>query len=376
MPVSINQFQAPPSTLDRIASALNIVKSIQGIRADSAALDKAKSDEERKTTVEGQQDTEFKNKQVKFGQEQDSIKRRMDPTSQESQIARADTQSFLGTLQNSDMGKKNPEAFSPLMKLASDPNTNAETLNSAFEKSPLIKHVTSMANKDQGIAALVAMAAGRNQLANERMGMNVNKDYTRTMAPYENTIQAANRAQEIISKIKSGDLKSTPTLRNDLNAAVGSMFNNGKGATVYSMSHSDQDSLYGRMKTGLGYVTGTAQDTLPLEQLDQLDKDIGSLKSSYADAHNVQYQSYREGLSPALQTALDNRFNKFRKEARVDGSPQTQGSGLPGMASSMASDAPQGTPQNPTPQYSTPPVSDIASQAAAEIARRKALIKK
>lgn len=162
MPVSINQVQNVGSPLDKIAQAVQIARGIQGINTDSEALDRARAEQEQKTQA-------AKNAQVEFQQKQDALARRMAPDSAESKLARAESKSYLETLQNSEIGKKNPEAFSPLLALANDPTVSAETLKTAFENSPLQKYVTSMANKEQGAALAGAIWGNRKDMQQDRM---------------------------------------------------------------------------------------------------------------------------------------------------------------------------------------------------------------
>lgn len=149
--------------------------------------------------------------------------------------------------------------------------------------------------------------------AQDRIQNAANAKYDSKMAPFENTVQSANRADEIINRIKNGELKSTPTLATDLAASMGSMFNNGKAATVYGMSHSNIDSLEGRFHKLEGYLTGNAVDTLPQGQLEQLQKDIQSLRGSYLKGHETAYKSWIKGMSESVKPKLDERFNEFRQ---------------------------------------------------------------
>jgi hypothetical protein len=215
-------------------------------------------------------------------------------------------------LQNSELGQNNEDAWKPLIELASNPATSGYTLKTTMDQSPLLKHTTALASKDEGLKMIAAAMGARNARTDEKTDLNANDKYRKEMAPYEGTIQAANRANEIIDKIKAGKLKSTPTLATDLSSAVGSMFNQGKGATVYSMSHADMDSMQKRASTILGFLSGDAVDTLPVGQLDQLQKDIQSLRGAYLDGHDVAYNSFREGLPDRVKEKLDARFNKFR----------------------------------------------------------------
>lgn len=146
-----------------------------------------------------------------------------------------------------------------------------------------------------------------------RTQSSANNDYSREMKPFENTILAANRAHEIVERIKKGELKSTPTLSLDLSNALASMFNNGKAATVYGAEHSKLSSLEGDAAARYGYTAGKAVNTLAPQQLDQLDKDILALRDEYSTAHKGVYDSWKEGIDPSLLPALDKRFSKFRE---------------------------------------------------------------
>lgn len=338
MPVDIKVLGQQASPLDRIAAAVQIAKGLKGMEVDSQTLDRARQEA-------AQKDTTFKNQQTEFGQKQDLYTKQNDPNSVESKNARSVLLAHVASNPKID-----PQAKSALLSVANNPNATAQQINEV-SSSPLLKQDTTLAGKELGVAALISGLDARNKFSERRNDRADNQAYSKELSPYENTIMSANRAQEIISKIKSGELKSTPTLRNDLNAALGSMFNNGKGATVYGMSHSDQSSLEGRINAGLGYVTGTAQDTIPESMLDQLDKDVSSLKGAFLEGHRQKYESFREGLSPDAVEKLNNRFNKFR---------ETAGAMHAGQQAGQAAEIVPGVSQD---------------AVAAEIARRKSLKK-
>lgn len=64
MPVSINMPQRQASPLEGIAAALNVVRNVYGIKADSAALEKAKRDEEMRSAQFDMQKQEFQRQQA------------------------------------------------------------------------------------------------------------------------------------------------------------------------------------------------------------------------------------------------------------------------------------------------------------------------
>lgn len=338
----IMRFEPTASPIDRIAKAVEVARGIYGIRADSAKIDQLKQQNDIAS-----QDAE--NRQTVFDQGQAATARSLDPNSQESKLIKADAQSYLGSLANSELGKKNPQAFKPLQDLAADPQTSGAALQAAFEKSPLLKHVSTLAAKDEGIKYLATALANRNANTQEKTDLNANGKYTNELKPYEATIQSANRADNIINDIKNGGLKSTKLLSTDLSAALGSMFNNGKGATVYSMGHAEVNTAYGTINNFVQKYSGKPMNTIPPEMLDQVQKDVQALRDSYSQAHEAAYASFREGLPERVQPALDNRFNKFREKSglqKIDLAAEgkaTGGSGLPGVGTANASDAPAKT---------------------------------
>jgi hypothetical protein len=144
MPVAINQPKPIASPLDAIANALGVVEKIQGIKVHSAALDKAQ-------------------------READLYARTDDPNSSESQIARADAQGFLGMVSKSELGKKNKDALSPLLKISQDPSVSANTLKNAFENSPIMKNLTSLANQGEKSSLAGAIWGNRQEMQQDRM---------------------------------------------------------------------------------------------------------------------------------------------------------------------------------------------------------------
>jgi hypothetical protein len=367
--MAINSYGRKPQvdTLSRVAQALQIAQSAFGIPVAWEQFQSLKQDQSAKEATAA--------RQAKLD----------DPNSAESHAAQESTKGLVGELTKSGSlsgdsanklsgyigGQDLQGPVQPGQSPLKTPGLSASYLQNFNEMNPQVKLAIEREKGKAAATRLNIMDSART----EKNEIAVNKDYQKNLGPYESTIQAANRAQHIIEQIRNGELKSTPTLRNDLNAAVGSMFNNGKGATVYSMSHSDQDSLFANIKQKVGYLSGQAVDTLPEGQLEQLNKDIDSLKSSYLDAHDVAYQSWREGVPDRVREKLDSRFNKFREMASGKApAEQTGGSGLPLMESASASQSPMmnGLNRRGDPQDKQVAPGVTTNDIQAELARRNA----
>jgi hypothetical protein len=117
----------------------------------------------------------------------------------------------------------------------------------------------------------------------------------------------------LVNKVSSGQLQSTPQLRSELSASLGSLINQGQPATVFSMSHQDFDSAYGRLQKGLQFLTASTGNSMSEQQLAQLKKDVGALQSEYAVQHETKYNAFREGMPEQFTPKLDNRYKAFRK---------------------------------------------------------------
>lgn len=184
----------------------------------------------------------------------------------------------------------------------------------------------------QGRVDAAGITGGVRSEGNE---LRANQQYSTNIGKFENTISSSDRALDIINKLKTGEggLKSTPQLRADLSAAMASMFAGGKPPTVYGMSHQDVDTAFTKLQNYNTFITGNPTNTIPSKMLDQMDKDISALKGEYTKNHENMYTSFREGLSPHLQTKLDKRYNKYRSNIGAsqmgDGAAQPQASSTP-----------------------------------------------
>jgi hypothetical protein len=184
MPVAIQGPGKIKSPIEAIGDALAVVDKVYGIKANSAALDKAKLEQDALNQQLEQKKTEFTNSQSK-------LQRSQDPNSQESKIARSDAATFAGVLQNSALGKKNPQAFSPLLALANDPNTTAAALQDAYDKSPLIKNLVPLASKDEGAGMAAAIWGNRKDMQQNQIDS----------AAHQKTVQSIRRDPQLTKRI-------------------------------------------------------------------------------------------------------------------------------------------------------------------------------
>lgn len=143
------------------------------------------------------------------------------------------------------------------------------------------------------------------------------------LAPFENSVQSANSVLEIIKRIQNGELKSTPTLAQDLATKMASTFNNGKAATVSGTEGSKLSSLAGDTAQRWGYIDGKAVNTITPDQLNQMAKDFGALKDNAADGYNSFYSSYRLGMDPSVLPGIDKRVNSFTN-SNIKSSPSAR----------------------------------------------------
>lgn len=157
------------------------------------------------------------------------------------------------------------------------------------------------------------MQGQRMAQTNAKTEMQANKQYAGEMGKMETQLLGSKKALSLVEKIKSGNLKSTSQLRSDLSAALGSLVNQGQPATVFSMSHQDFDSAWGRMQQAKQFLTGNTVDSMTKPQLQQLELDIKAISNELSEQHQTKYESFKEGLPDQFKPKLDNRFNKFRQ---------------------------------------------------------------
>lgn len=345
---TINQFQRPESPLMNLVKLgggiADIVGGVQNYKVKQNELDKAEQLKDPSSPI-SQQIKENKKANLglaatlfeKMGLDSSPIQAKIDALTDEKPIEGPvqEGQAGLGTI-------KNPRPLSGIEAEMIDDKTPVEIANKALAAQEQEK----LANLRGGFTVEAAKQRAIPAMANlEQRKIKTqsaaNNDYTRIMAPYDNTIIASNRVKELISKIRQGGLKSTPTLGNDLSVALASMFNNGKAATVYGQEHNTLDSMAASAAKRYGWVSGEPVNTITPAQLDQLDKDVQALADEYKSSRAGVYNSWKQGIDESLQPKLDQRFSTF--------------------GSDIASRTFGGNEHNITPE-----------EAAAELARRKA----
>lgn len=183
--------------------------------------------------------------------------------------------------------------------------------------------------KLEGARALAQAQGGKTQAFNDRNQVNVSGQYNQTVKPLEDVMTSANRVRAIIDRIKSGELKSTPTLTTDLSMALAGMLNKGAAATVSGSENAGaaMQSLAGSAATKYGFVAGQPMNSVTPAQLDQLDKDVGALRGEYSAARKNVFGSWIQGMPQQFQPGLMNRFNTFKEDAAA--SPTAQALGAP-----------------------------------------------
>lgn len=356
----IMRLEPQKSPLDAIAGALNLVKGVYGIKAESAALDKAKQDQVNSQAAADQAAKDAEQTNLVNKRQNDAYTAISTPGTKESDLEKGQNLSYLSMLANSSVGKKSPEDLSALQKMIQDPTTSGLQAKQAVENSPLTKHIAAMASKGDSMEVAMAKFLAANESRQDRNQIAVNKEYKQELGPIEGTVQAANRVTGIIDKITSADpndpnsLKSTKLLRADLQNAVGSMFNNGKAATVHGTTVSDQSTYYGAAKDAWTKLSGSPTDTIPTALLQQMKLDAQGLKDEYSSAHNIAFQSFLEGTPDKFKDAVTKRAETFRSMsgmAKMDQTKNYQGNaggvGLPGMSSAQAGQAPAAPSAHP-----------------------------
>lgn len=166
--------------------------------------------------------------------------------------------------------------------------------------------------------ASTAAVGQRSENQKERTDLQANKQYSSDMRTVEQGLHQASRAINILKKVNSKELKANKALRNDLTTTLASLVSGGRPATVYGSSHSEFDSAYQNVSDNYNFLMGKADNTLPEDQLKQLNLDMIALQHEYALQQENAYTSLREGFSDRQRGMLDKRFNKFRKQAGLN----------------------------------------------------------
>jgi hypothetical protein len=342
MPVGIIVPQKGPSTLDKIAKGVQIAEGILGTvkgvgdisRAGDAA-DAAKAEEERKAAA--------------FGQGQEAQARLNSPDSPESKAYKAQAQSYLGILASSELGKKNPDAFGPLVKLVSDPNTTGLQVKQAIDESPLLKYTNALATKGEGASLAAAVWGNRKEMQVDRQDQ---RAHQKTLDKLKGDPQLAKRLgnytnlENALANITNAQ-SLTPqqihefqqTVRNSLGIGAGGV---GEREETYIKSLGMDAANWRQFLTGDpaqiskdSKLIHHFQDLAKIEQKNigrQMDKRINVLT-----AGNKSVYERRPDLKDDLMDAVAALKDQISDERQTQ-TAGAAGDGLPGMSSASASE--------------------------------------
>lgn len=267
---------------------------------------------------QSQEDEPIKQKQALLKQtieapQQEMQLRMSDPNSGESKISRSI--SLAGIAELKELSPAARQEMADAVKGAS-----AMQISALAEKNPLFAKVLNQDSVGQKMLMMGQMFQQRQDnfqqslgLREQGLGLRNNAAYGKEMGQTESQLLAANKALAIANGIKSGDLVGTSQIKSDLAAALGSMMNGGKPATVYGMSHQDFDSLYARAQHSYGILTGQTPGTITDAQLTQLQKDIGALQNEYSKQREIKFNALKAGTPEGLQDQSQKRYDAFSK---------------------------------------------------------------
>ena len=237
----------------------------------------------------------------------------------------------LDQLQNDDETRNNFRTIfndKRYSSLFSDPDHQKEGMDAIYHEfgakdgaaviSKMLKDSNEASIQRQKVDAMSGKTQTQVQARQDRLQNSANAQYTATMKNTESALQSADRVNNIIGHISSKELKATPQLAGDLSAALASMFNGGKPATVHGMSQQEFDTMWGRSQNLYGKLTGNAVDTITSAQLDQLSKDMMAMKKQYTAQHEQQYKSFASGMADSVKPKLDERYNAFKSGMTQD----------------------------------------------------------
>lgn len=210
--------------------------------------------------------------------------------------------------------------------LGNDPGKIEQVLNSINEQRKLksaqaikeAQFATQARGQDIGLQGKEVIANAMGARTMRSAGLQANRQYKSEIGPAESAMYQASRANDIINKIQSGDLKSTKTLAADLDSAQASLLGGGKPSTVYGQQAVHMDDVYSRAHNAIQFLTANPQDTQSPAKLEQLKKDVKALNDFYGDQHKKQYSSFRQGIDPTIREHLDERYKMHRENMGLD----------------------------------------------------------
>lgn len=315
MPVSVQLpgFQQREAPITGLAQVAGVVSNAYHNYQENKLVNAQQANEELKNQAA----------QLQIGQNQQLQQKLADPTSIETKTTKSLANTYAQGLAGTGLfnSKEGQSALKGLVDNVNDPNTSGLQIHQLFETSPLAKSISGLGEAQAKANGMAAGAQSRAQAFNVKNELQANQQYSSYFQPMDQTIQAANRVQHIIDRIKNGDLKSTPTLTTDLSNALGSMFNSGKAATVSGSEHAvaGLTSAEGDFASKYGYAAGSPMNTVAGPQLDQLGKDVGTLRDSYVAARQDAFDSWKQGIPTEFQGKLQKRFDSLSKTSAAPG---------------------------------------------------------
>ncbi len=150
-----------------------------------------------------------------------------------------------------------------------------------------------------------------------------NAFYSKETGQYTQMLDSAIRLEDVLSKVKSGELKSASNVVASITNDISQLLTNSKNTSVSDREHAKVNALSKTWADFKNYALSHADDTLPPVYLAQFEQELDLLKDSVAQAYKRKTNELKTGTqSSKRQGVFENRYNsQMGAHARPEPSP-------------------------------------------------------
>jgi hypothetical protein len=136
-----------------------------------------------------------------------------------------------------------------------------------------------------------------------------NNLFSKSTAPYTQSLDSANRLEDVLKKIKSGDLIGSSNVAASINNDMAQLLTGSKSTAVSDRQHAEIQALESTWNKIKGFASSKPTDVIPKVYLDQYENELNILKESLKDAFKRKTDELKSGTSiPSKSNIYQKRF--------------------------------------------------------------------
>lgn len=222
-------------------------------------------------------------------------------------------QKEINVVQNGGVSK-NPQAILDYLGQAS-PDLLSAVQNSAYSNATTqnkfgqeTKIESMKANAEIEKAKIMAAAQMGKQEA--RNLYTSNRLYLKDIKPFEELMTQSDKTKSIIEDIKAGGVTANPNIKADIEDTLSSL-SSGK-STVSGSARHELDSYYGKIKSFLNKVEGSADGIIAQDQLNELERDVNAFDQVIKRQHETAFKAFLKRQTGDVRPKMIDAYNEIR----------------------------------------------------------------